>query len=145
MNVGDAGMPVCAQNARSAGDAPVRITPLPVRTMGRRALRMIAAASRTAASSGRLAAGTLDPRGRIRAGSSAAAIVSDSSRCVGPGRSACASLKALRTTSGTVSGRSMRAFHFVTGRSMSTTSTYWWLSLWTRSSFTWPVIATMGA
>ena len=78
-------------------------------------------------------------------GSSAAAIVSDSSRWAGPGRSASASLNALRTTSGTVSGRSMRAFHFVTGRSMSTTSTYWWLSLWTRSRRTWPVIATIGA
>ena len=85
------------------------------------------------------------PSGRAAEGSSAAAMVSESSRWAGPGRSASASLKALRTTSGTVSGRSMRVFHFVTGRSMSTTLTYWWLSLCTRSSRTCPVIATIGA
>ena len=106
---------------------------------------MISAASRMPASSGWLCSGRLRPRGRMEDGSSAAAIVSDSSRCVGPGRSASATLNALRTTSGTVSGRSMRAFHLVTGRSMSTTSTYWWLSLCTRSRRTWPVMATIGA
>ncbi len=121
------------------------MVPLPVRITGRRAPRTMAAASRTAASSGCGGSGRLLASGWADEGSSAAAIVSDSSRWAGPGRSASASLKAFRTTSGTVSGRSMRAFHFVTGRSMSTTSTYWWLSLWTRSRRTWPVIATIGA
>ena len=145
MNVGLAGIPACAQRARRLGDAPARITPLPVMITGRRASRITAAAARTAAGSGRPTPGALFGSGRLDDGRSAAAIVSDSSRCVGPGRSASASLNALRTTSGTVSGRSMRAFHLVTGRSTSTTSTYWWLSLWTRSSRTWPVIATIGA
>ncbi len=107
------------------------MTPLPVMITGRRAERMIAAASRMTASSGRLGPEWLAASGRIESGSSAAAMVSESSRWVGPGRSASASLKALRTTSGTVSGRSMRAFHLVTGRSMSTMSMYWWLSLCT--------------
>ena len=145
MKVGHAGMPACSHRARRAGAAPARMIPLPARTTGRFAERMISAASRMPAASGWLRPGRLRRSGRIEEGSSAAAIVSESSRCVGPGRSASATLNALRTTSGTVSGRSMRAFHLVTGRSMSTTSTYWWLSLWTRSSRTWPVIATIGA
>ena len=47
---------------------------------------------------------------------------SGSSRWVAPGFSDSATLKALRTTSGTISGLVTRAFHFVIGRKSSTRS-----------------------
>ena len=46
-----------------------------------------------------------------------------SSSWVAPGFSASASMKALRTTSGTTSGSDARALHFVIGRMTSTRST----------------------
>ena len=52
MKVGQAGMPACSQSARSSPAAPARIVPLPVRITGAARARTIAAASRTAASSG---------------------------------------------------------------------------------------------
>ena len=70
---------------------------------------------------------------------------SGSSMCVGPGFSSRAILKALRTISGMAGIRSIRAFHFVTGLNMSTTSTTWWASLWSLSDDAWPVMATAGA
>ena len=63
---------------------------------------------------------------------------------VGPGFCACATLNALRTTSGITAAECRRALNFVTGRSMSTTSMYWWDSLCMRSRSAWPVSATIG-
>ena len=69
---------------------------------------------------------------------------SGSSMCVGPGFCACATLNALRTTSGMIRGLVSRAFHFVTGLNIETTSMYWWDSLCMRSRSPWPVSATSG-
>ena len=69
---------------------------------------------------------------------------SGSSMCVGPGFCACATLNALRTASGMIRGLVSRAFHFVTGLNIETTSMYWCDSLCMRSRSPWPVIATSG-
>ena len=58
---------------------------------------------------------------------------SGSSRCVAPGFSDSATLNALRTTSGMISGALTRAFHFVIGCMRPTMSMYWWDSLCIRS------------
>ena len=65
--------------------------------------------------------------------------------CVGPGFCACATLNALRTTSGITAGDCSRTFHFVTGLNIETTSMYWCDSLCMRSRSPWPVSATSGA
>ena len=70
---------------------------------------------------------------------------SGSSRWVAPGFSDSATLNALRTTSGMISGLVTRAFHFVIGRMISTRSMYWCDSLCIRSRSAWPVSATSGA
>ena len=73
-----------------------------------------------------------------------AAMFSGSSRCVGPGFSDSASLKAFRTISGMTSGVSIRPFHLVTLSHMSTILMYWCDSLWIRLRSACPVIATTG-
>ena len=70
---------------------------------------------------------------------------SGSSRWVEPGFSDSATLNALRTTSGTISGLETRAFHFMTGRRTPIRSMYWCDSLCIRSRSDWPVSATSGA
>src|SRR5215208_7046808 len=104
MNVSATPIPVARANSRSAGAAPTRMTPLPASTTGLIAPRMISAAlsSSCALGSGR--------RSVVRAGSGSASTVaamtsSGSSRWVGPGFCACATLKALRTVSGMIRGR----------------------------------------
>ena len=69
---------------------------------------------------------------------------SGSSMCVGPGFCAWATLNALRTTSGITREEFSRTFHFVTGRSIETTSMCWCDSLCIRSRSAWPVSATSG-
>jgi hypothetical protein len=69
---------------------------------------------------------------------------SGSSMCVGPGLASCATLNALRTTSGITAGAFSRVFHFVTGLNIDTTSMCWWDSLCIRSRSAWPVSATSG-
>jgi hypothetical protein len=69
---------------------------------------------------------------------------SGSSMCVGPGFCACATLNALRTTSGITREDCSRTFHFVTGRNIETTSMCWCDSLCIRSRSAWPVSATSG-
>ncbi len=64
--------------------------------------------------------------------------------CVGPGFCACATLNALRTTSGMMWLEFSRAFHFVTGFMIETMSMYWCDSLCMRSRSPWPVRATSG-
>jgi hypothetical protein len=54
---------------------------------------------------------------------------SGTARYTAPGRSVCASLKALRTISGTEPGVVTSADHLVTGANMATRSTLWWDSL----------------
>ena len=64
--------------------------------------------------------------------------------CVGPGFCACATLNALRTTSGITREDCRRTFHFVTGLNIETMSMCWWDSLCIRSRSAWPVSATSG-
>ena len=64
--------------------------------------------------------------------------------CVGPGFCACATLNALRTTSGITRAEFSRTFHFVIGLNIETTSMCWWDSLCIRSRSAWPVSATSG-
>ena len=83
-------------------------------------------------------------RAAARRRPSAAITSSGSSMWVGPGFCAWATLNALRTTSGITREEFSRAFHFVTGRSIETTSMYWCDSLCMRSRSPWPVSATSG-
>ena len=143
MNVSATPMPVARANSRSAAAAPTRATPLPARTIGFSAPRITLAASR---SSSPLGSGLRTPR---RAGSGSASTMSamtssGSSMCVGPGFCACATLNALRTTSGITRDEFRRTFHFVTGLNIETTSMCWWDSLCIRSRSAWPVSATSG-
>ena len=64
--------------------------------------------------------------------------------CVGPGFCACATLNALRTTSGITREEFRRTFHFVTGLNIETTSMCWCDSLCIRSRSACPVSATSG-
>ena len=70
---------------------------------------------------------------------------SGNSKCVAPGFSVWAILKALRTASGMTSARGMEAFHLVTGLNIAIASMYWWDSLWRRFREACPVIVTSGA
>ena len=121
MNVSATPIPVARANSRSAGAAPARRTPLPASTTGLAAPHT----SSTARTSSRAAgSGWTGARCASGVASSGAAMTSSgSSRCVAPGFSASATLKAFRTTSGMLSGSATRAFHFVIGRMTSTTST----------------------
>ena len=65
--------------------------------------------------------------------------------CVAPGFWACATLNALRTTSGMIRALVRRAFHLVIGCMTPITSMYWWDSLCMRSTSPCPVSATSGA
>src|SRR4051794_18135390 len=143
MNVSATPIPVARANSRSAGAAPTRATPLPASTTGLIAPRITSAAfsSSCALGSGR--------RSVVRAGSGAASTdaamtSSGSSMWVGPGFCACAILNALRTASGMIRGLVRRAFHFVIGLNIETTSMYWCDSLCIRSRSPWPVMATTG-
>ena len=84
-------------------------------------------------------------RGSGEASSGRIITSSGSSRWVEPGFSDSATLNALRTTSGTISGLETRAFHFTTGRMIPSRSMYWCDSLCIRSRSDWPVSATSGA
>jgi hypothetical protein len=96
---------------------------LPASTTGLIAERMTSTAlsSSCALGSGR--------RSVVRAGSGSASTIapitsSGSSMWVGPGFWACATLNALRTTSGMIREWVRRAFHLVTGLNIETTSMY---------------------
>ena len=143
MNVSATAIPVARQNSRSAGAAPARTTPLPASATGLIALRMTSAALSSSRAEGSGLIGRR--RGSGAASTSAAMTSSGSSRCVAPGFSDSATLNALRTTSGMISGLVTRAFHFVIGRNSSTRSMNWWDSLCIRSRSAWPVSATSGA
>ena len=94
--------PVCSQNARSAGAASWRTTPLPASTTGRLAPWMISAArSRLTGSASIIGSG---PRGSGEPVTTLSMTSSGSSRWVAPGFSEAAMLNALRTASGTMRG-----------------------------------------
>ena len=143
MNVSATPMPVERANSRSADAAPARATPLPARTIGLLAERMIAAASSSSREAG---SGRRIPtcEGSGSASTELARTSSGSSMWVGPGFCACATLNALRTTSGMTRAEFSRTFHFVIGRNIETTSMCWWDSLCIRSRSAWPVSATSG-
>ncbi len=64
---------------------------------------------------------------------------------VAPGFSVCATLNALRTTSGTIAGSRICVAYLVIGWNMLTRFRIWWLSLCSRVVAPWPAIATTGA
>ena len=144
MNVSATPMPVARANSRSAGAAPTRSDAVAGEhdRVDRAAddLGRLAAAPARSARDGAASCGPAAARRRPwRAMTS-----SGSSMCVGPGFCACATLNALRTTSGMIRGLVSRAFHFVTGLNIETTSMYWWDSLCMRSRSPCPVSATSG-
>ena len=114
MNVSATATPVARLNSRSAGAAPARTTPLPASATGLIALRMRSAALSSSRAPGSGMTGRR--RGSGSASTSAAMTSSGSSMCVAPGFSDSATLNALRTTSGMISGLWSRVFHFVSGR-----------------------------
>ena len=103
MNVSATGMPVARANSRSAGAAPARTTPLPASATGLIAPRIRSAASQQLARAG-LGRARGARRGSGSASSCSAITSSGSSMCVAPGFSDSATLNALRTTSGMISG-----------------------------------------
>ena len=131
MNVSATGMPVVCTKARSARLARPRIAPLPARMIGRSAPMMISVASCSSRLPGSGRTGAW-PRSGV-ASSGWPITSSGSSRWVEPGFSDSATLNALRTTSGTISGLETRAFHLVTGRMIPIRSMYWCDSLCIRS------------
>ena len=144
MKVSATPMPVARANSRSAGRGADRARRRcrPARSGARRP-RMISAA---AISSRPLGSGAADA---ARTGSGSASTVaamtsSGSSMCVGPGFCACATLNALRTTSGICGPSSGARSTSSPGGSIETTSMYWCDSLCIRSRSAWPVSATSG-
>ena len=143
MNVSATPIPLARASSRSAGAAPARATPLPARITGLIASRIISAAASSSPA--------LGSRRRVcvEAGSGSASTgspitSSGSSMWVGPGLGSCATLNALRTTSGITVGAFRRVFHFTTGLNIETMSMCWWDSLCMRSRSAWPVSATSG-
>ncbi len=131
MNVSATGMPVTWTKARRARDARARMAPLPTSAIGFSAPSIISAARCSSFTPG--SGCTRSWRGSGEASSSSAITSSGSSRWVAPGFSDSATLNALRTTSGTITGEEIRAFHFTTGRRIPIRSMYWWDSLCIRS------------
>ena len=143
MNVSATPIPLARASSRSAGAAPARDTPLPARMIGLVALRMSSAAASVSCALGS-SRRSWPPLGSGCASTSAAITSSGSSMCVGPGLASCATLNALRTTSGMTAGAFRRVFHFVTGLNIETMSMCWWDSLCMRWRSAWPVSATSG-
>jgi hypothetical protein len=142
MKVSATAMPVARQNSRSAGARAARTTPLPARAIGLIALRMRSAAL----SSSRRAGSGLTGR---RRGSGAASTLGGHDvlgqlEVRGAGFSDSATLNALRTTSGMISGLVTRAFHLVIGGRARRVDELV-DSLCIRSRSAWPVRATSGA
>ena len=73
------------------------------------------------------------------------AMFSGNSMKAAPGFSVCATLKALRTTSETISGSRICVAYLVIGWNMFTRSRIWWLSLCRRVVAPCPAMATIGA
>ena len=145
MNVSATGIPVLWTNARERAGGVTR---------GSRRCRRARSGSRRRRSISRPRAGapcrpgsgwTGAWRGSGEASSGRGITSSGSSRWVAPGFSDSATLNALRTTSGMISGLETRAFHLTIGRMMPMRSMYWCDSLCMRSRSDCPVRATRGA
>ena len=122
MNVSATGIPVVWTKARSARLAWARMAPLPTSAIGLVALSISSAARSSSLPPGSGWTGAW--RGSGEASSGRAMTSSGNSRWVAPGFSDSATLKALRTTSGTISGLDTRAFHLTTGLRMPIRSMY---------------------
>ena len=144
MNVSATPIPVARANSRSADAAPTRATPLPASTIGCSAPRMIAAAAQQLALARLGAADAACARAAARRRPSSPITSSGSSMCVGPGFCACATLNALRTTSGITREELQPHVPLRHGRNIETTSMCWCDSLCIRSRSAWPVSATSG-
>ena len=142
MNVSATGIPVVWVKARSARLAWARIAPLPASAIGFSAASISSAARWSSRAPG--SGWTGARRGSGTASRSWPITSSGSSRWVAPGFSDSATLNALRTTSGTISGLDTRAFHLTTGRMIASRSMYWCDSLCIRSRSDCPVSATSG-
>ncbi len=143
MNVVITFRPVCWTKRRRAEEAFWRTTPLPARITGRSACWSSSAARCSSPATGSTIGGGRRGTGRPVIGVSITS--SGSSRWVAPGFSRSATANALRTASGMIAGSWTRAFHFVTGFIIRTTSMYWWLSLCISERLVCPVSATTGA
>src|SRR5262245_18316963 len=138
-------IPVASAKSRSCLLARFRIAPLPAMMIGRRAAWISPQASSTTLSSGTGRRTRRAGSGTCSSPTSASARSSASSMWQAPGFSAVASLNALRTTSGMLSGCQTACAHLVTGLNMLTTSMAWWLSLWSLLLSACPVMTTIGA
>ena len=136
-------MPVRSASRLSWTEARLRIAPLPAMISGLLAPMMTSTAWATALWSA--------PGRRVTIGAIGAPFASEWARSSGsststaPGFSVSATLKALRTISGILSGCRTVCAHFVMGRNMETESMFWWLSLWSRAVSAWPMMQTSGA
>ncbi len=143
MNVLATGMRSISAKLTRESAAPWRITPLPARMIGYLALPMICAAWSI------LKSGVADVYAVCTSigspSTSISAMFSGKSMNVAPGFSVCATLKALRTISGTICGSRICVEYFVIGWKSCTRSRIWWLSLCRRVVAPWPAIATTGA
>src|SRR6266571_449226 len=135
----------CSASCVNSDDAPFRMTPFPARMIGRTASSIRRAARSTLARAGVGALTGSRGSGLWFGPASSSATFSGSSTCVAPGFSASESLNAFRRISGTTSGLSTRAFHFVIRLNSWRMSTYWCDSRWIFERFAWAVIATSGA
>ena len=121
------GICVLRTNERRPSDAPFRMTPLPAMIMGKRASLMISAARASCDASGSESFGCCTGSGSPSA--SDAATSSGKSMCVAPNFSVCATLNALRTTSGMMWGVVIWALNLVIGLNRATRSIAWCDSL----------------
>src|SRR5689334_21794921 len=120
-----------------------RITPLPARMIGFFALLMIFAAWSILASGGDGVYAVCTGIGFLSHGISAT--FSGKSMKAPPGFSVWATLKALRTISGVISGVTTCVLYLLMGAKRLTRSRIWWLSLCRRPVEPWPAMATIGA
>ena len=143
MNVSATPIPLARASSRSAGAAPARDTPLPARMIGWLASRISSAAASNSPALGS-SRRSIERDGSGSPSTMSAMTSSGNSMCVGPGLGSCATLNALRTTSGITPAAIRRVFHFTTGLNIETMSMCWWDSLCMRWRSAWPVRATSG-
>jgi hypothetical protein len=143
MKVLATGMRSTSARLTSEVAASWRMTPLPARITGHLAAEMRRAACSTLKSCGAGVKGLCTPIGRLS--TCASAMFSGKSMKQQPGFSVCATLKALRTTSATMSGERIWVAYLVIGWKRFTRSRIWWLSLCMRVVAPCPAIATTGA
>ena len=144
MKVVATGMRRRSAKSTRASAAPARTTPLPARMIGAWALEISRPACSTFAGGGAGGVALWTLSGDL-ASSSAPATFSGRARKLAPGFSASATLNALRTTSGMISGARISVLYFEIGSKRFTRSRIWWLSLCIRVVAPCPAMATTGA